>query len=185
MIDRPTNPRTEDRIAFELIRTDRASGQAEVVGRATFQEGRSTVEAPEAVAVAVRELLGRAFVDRVQADERPRGYRRSGSGQVDMLVPGMAEHFMARLRGLWLPYPDGTVVTAREASAALAAGRHEAVDVIDAGAVTDPSVRRMTLAESDEVLRARPIVQANPPVVGLRPAAERTEVNRTDCGWIA
>ena len=185
MTDRPTNPRTEDRITFELVRTDRPSGQAEVVGRATFQEGRSTVEAPEAVAVAVRELLGRAFVDRVQADERPRGYRRSGQGQVDMLVPGMAEHFIARLRGLWLPYPDGTVVTAREASAAAAPERPEAVDVIDAGAVTDPSVRRMTLAESDQVLRARPIVQANPPVVGLRPAAERTDVNRTDCGWIA
>ncbi|HEX6129936.1 MAG TPA: hypothetical protein VF071_13020 [Candidatus Limnocylindria bacterium] len=185
MTDRPTNPRTEDRITYELVRTDRASGQAEVVGRATFQEGRSTVDAPEAVAVAVRELLGRAFVDRVQADERPRGYRRSGQGQVDMLVPGMAEHFIARLRGLWLPYPDGTIVTAREAAASRAPERPEAVDVIDAGAVTDPSVRRMTLAESDEVLRARPIVQANPPVVGLRPATERTDVNRTDCGWIS
>lgn len=184
MIDNPTNPRTEDRITYELVRTDRASGQAEIVGRATFQEGRSTVDAPEAVAVAVRELLGRAFVDRVQADERPRGYRRSGHGQVDMLVPGMAEHFMARLRGLWLPYPDGTVVTAREAAASRAPERPEAVDVIDAGEVTDPSVRRMTLADSDEVLRARPIVQANPPLVGLRPAAERTGVNRTDCGWI-
>jgi len=39
-----------------------------------------------AVRVAVEELLGRAFVDRVQADERPRGYRRSGQGIVDMLV---------------------------------------------------------------------------------------------------
>jgi hypothetical protein len=118
MTDRPMDPRTEDRITYELLRTDRASGSSEVVGRATFHEGRSTVQAPEDIAVAVRELLGRAFVDRVQADERPRGYRRTGRGQVDMLVPGMAEHFIARLRGLWLPYPDGTVVTAREGAAA-------------------------------------------------------------------
>ena len=74
------------------------------------------MDAPEAVSVAVLELLQRPFVDRVQADERPRGYRRSGRGIVDMLVPGMAEHFIARMRGLWLPYPDGTVVTAREAT---------------------------------------------------------------------
>lgn len=183
MTDRPMDPRTEDRISYELVRTDRASGSSEVVGRATFHEGRSTVQAPEDVAVAVRELLGRAFVDRVQADERPRGYRRSGRGQVDMLVPGMAEHFIARLRGLWLPYPDGTVVTAREGVAAAPA----AEDLeFDAGAsVTDPSVRRVTLAESEEVLSARPIVQSNPPLVGLRPAVERTDVSRTDCGWIA
>lgn len=186
MTERPTDLRTEDRIAYELIRTERASGQAEVVGRATFQEGRSTVEAPDAVAVAVRELLGRAFVDRVQADERPRGYRRSGRGQVDMLVPGMPEHFIARLRGLWLPYPDGTVVTAREAGAEAPAPRPEPAEAYDAGAaVTDPTVRRMTLAESEQILDARPIVQANPPVVGLRAPAERRDVNRTDCGWIS
>ena len=186
MTERPTDPRTEDRITFELVRTDRASGAFEAVGTATFQEARSTVDAPEAVAVAVRELLGRAFVDRVQADERPRGYRRSGSGQVDMLVPGMAEHFIARLRGLWLPYPDGTVVTARQAAAgpSTAGGTSEPQEPPSV-AVADPSVRRLTLAESDRVLSARPIVQANPPVVGLRPAVERRDVNRTDCGWIA
>lgn len=187
MKERPTDPRTEDRIAYELVRTQRASGESEVVGTATFQDGRSTVDAPDNVAIAVRELLGRAFVDRVQADERPRGYRRSGRGQVDMLVPGMAEHFIARLRGLWLPYPDGTVVTAREAAAVApqaAAGSAEPPD-LQAVAVTDPSVRRLTLAESDQVLSTRPIVHANPPVVGLRPPAERRDVNRTDCGWIA
>jgi hypothetical protein len=183
MTDRPTDPRTEDRITYELVRTERASGGSEVVGSATFQEGRSTVQAPEGVAVAVRELLGRAFVDRVQADERPRGYRRSGRGQVDMLVPGMAEHFIARLRGLWLPYPDGTVVTAREAVAAAPAP--EDLEFDSGASVTDPSVRRVTLAESEQVLSARPIVQANPPLAGLRPTAERTEVSRTDCGWIA
>lgn len=185
MTDRPTDPRTGDRITYELVRTDRASGQSEPVGTATFQDGRSTVDAPEAVSVAVRELLGRAFVDRIQADERPRGYRRSGRGQVDMLVPGMAEHFIARLRGLWLPYPDGTVVTAREAAAAPPLRqRGDEPTETPATSVTDPAVRRVTLAESDQVLHARPIVQANPPVVGLRAPAERREVDRTDCGWI-
>ncbi len=185
MTQRPTDPRTEDRITFELIRTDRKSGQAETVGTTTFENGRSTVDAPEGVAVAVRELLGRAFVDRVQADERPRGYRRSGSGIVDMLVPGMPEHFIARLRGLWLPYPDGTVVTARERSLTHPAGPI-LPDPVDLGTavVTDPTVRRVTLAETDRVINARPIVRDNPPVIGLRPPAERREVNRTDCGWI-
>ena len=184
MTARPTDPRTEDRITYELVRTDRKSGLAERVGTATFENGRSTVDAPEAVAVAVRELLGKAFVDRVQADERPRGYRRSGQGIVDMLVPGMPEHFIARLRGLWLPYPDGTVVTAREA-AITPATRPTAPEPFDAGsAVTDPTVRRVTLAEAERVLNTRPIVQANPPIAGLRPPAERREVNRTDCGWI-
>ena len=185
MTERPTDPRTEDRITYELVRTDRKSGQAETVGTTTFENGRSTVDAPEAVAVAVRELLGRAFVDRVQADERPRGYRRSGQGIVDMLVPGMAEHFIARLRGLWLPYPDGTVVTAREQVLSHPSGPTlpEPVD-LGTSVVTDPTVRRVTLAETDRVLNARPIVRANPPVIGLRPPAERREVNRTDCGWI-
>lgn len=185
MTEQPIDPRTEDRITYELVRTDRASGDSEVVGTATFQEGRSTIDAPDSVAISVRELLGRAFVDRVQADERPRGYRRSGRAQVDMLVPGMAEHFIARLRGLWLAYPDGTVVTAREATDAPAfrspgADTGEATSVV----VTDPSVRRVTLAESDQVLAARPIVRANPPLVGLRAPSERRDVNRTDCGWI-
>jgi hypothetical protein len=79
------------------------------------------------------------------------------------------------------------VVTAREAAAAApraAAGPAEPLD-LPAVAVTDPSVRRLTLAESDQVLSTRPIVHANPPVVGLRPPAERRDVNRTDCGWIA
>jgi hypothetical protein len=185
MTDRPIDPRTEDRITFELVRTDRKSGEAGAVGTATFENGRSTVDAPEAVAVAVRELLGRAFVDRVQADERPRGYRRSGQGIVDMLVPGMPEHFIARLRGLWLPYPDGTVVTARQQAVAHPSGP-TLPDPIDVGSstVTDPAARRVTLAETERVLNTRPIVRANPPATGLRPPAERREVNRTDCGWI-
>ena len=45
----------------------------------------------------------------------PAATAAAGSGMVDMLVPGMAEHFIARLRGLWLSYPDGSVVTARAA----------------------------------------------------------------------
>ena len=115
VLNQPTDPRTEDTIVFELVRANRRTGETEPVGRATFAGGETRVDAPDAVSVAVLELLQRPFVDRVQADERPRGYRRSGRGIVDMLVPGMAEHFIARMRGLWLPYPDGTVVTASEA----------------------------------------------------------------------
>lgn len=183
MQPRPTDPRTEDTISYDLVRTDRKSGAEEAIGRATFSAGSSVVDAPEAVSVAVRELLERGFVDRVQADERPRGYRRSGQGMVEMLVPGMAEHFIARMRGLWLPYPDGTVVTAREAAGDRPV--RSAGSQVEAGPpVTDPAIRRTTLADSDEMLHARPLVAANPPITGLRSADERTGVARTDCGWI-
>jgi hypothetical protein len=50
--------------------------------------------------------------------------------------------------------------------------------------VADPSTRRATLAESDAILHTRPLVVANEPLTGLRPADERTGVTRTDCGWI-
>jgi hypothetical protein len=187
VIDRAGDPRTEDTIVYELLRREREDADPAVVGTATFRGGHATVDAPEAIAVAVRELLERAFVDRVRADERPRGYRRSRRGQVDMLVPGMPEHFVARLRGLWLAYPDGSVVTARSGTA----GRAEPVawpsipDLSQASSpVTDPAVRRGTLTERDEILHARPLVRSNDPLTGLRPAEERT-VARTDCGWIA
>jgi hypothetical protein len=77
------------------------------------------------------------------------------------------------------------VVTARERAITSPSGPTlpEPVD-LGTAVVTDPSVRRVTLAETDRVLNARPIVRANPPVIGLRPPAERREVNRTDCGWI-
>ena len=146
MLNQPTDPRTEDTIVFELVRANRRTGESEVVGRAIFAGGETRVDAPEAVSVAVLELLQRPFVDRVQADERPRGYRRSGRGIVDMLVPGMAEHFIARMRGLWLPYPDGTVVTAREAIGPPPIVVVERVEM--APSVTDSAVRRGTLAES-------------------------------------
>lgn len=185
MLDRSRDPRTEDRIVFELLSTERRTGAEQVIGSAVFEAGATKVEAPEAVAVAITELMQRAFVDRVQADERPRGYRRSGQGMVDMLVPGMPEHFIARLRGLWLPYPDGTVVTARpaeETSVRLQPAEPEPAEL--GSPVTDPAVRRSTLADSDQILNVRPIVPANPPASGLRAADERVGVNRTDCGWI-
>lgn len=186
MLDQPADPRTEDTIVFELLRADRATGDTEVIGSATFRDGRTRVDASEGVALAVQELLQRPFVDRVQADERPRGYRRSGRGIVDMLVPGMPEHFIARLRGLWLSYPDGTVVTAREASPASPMARAALVERIETGpAVTDPGVRRGTLADSSAILNARPLVQANEPLTGLRAVDERPDLSRTDCGWIA
>lgn len=185
MVHQPADPRTEDTIVFELLRSDRSGGPGEVVGWATFSDGRTSVDAPENVAVAVRELLLRPFVDRVQADERPRGYRRSGRGIVDMLVPGMPEHFIARLRGLWLAYPNGMVVTAREGAANARGERTLVLDKVETGpAVADPSVRRATLAESTAILNARPLVQANEPLTGLRPATERPDLARTDCGWI-
>jgi hypothetical protein len=182
VLNQPTDPRTEDTIVFELVRANRRTGESEVVGRATFADGRTRVDAPDAVSVAVEELLQRPFVDRIQADERPRGYRRSGRGMVDMLVPGMAEHFIARMRGLWLPYPDGTVVTARETAAPPPITIVERVE--QGPAVTDPAVRRGTLAESTEILNARPLVKANDPLSGIRPSGGRPDVARTDCGWI-
>jgi hypothetical protein len=182
VLNQPTDPRTEDTIVFELLRANRRTGESEVVGRAIFADGRTRVDAPEAVSVAVQELLQRPFVDRVQADERPRGYRRSGRGIVDMLVPGMAEHFIARMRGLWLAYPDGTVVTAQEA---VGPAPMAVVERVETGpSVTDPGVRRGTLAESAEILNARPLVKANDPLSGIRPSGERPDVSRTDCGWI-
>jgi hypothetical protein len=143
------------------------------------------VEAPDAVRIAVEELLARTFVDRVQADERPRGYRRSGRGMVDMLVPGMPEHFIARMRGLWLSYPDGSVVTARAATG----GSSTAVTVTestDVGSpVTDARVRRATLVAADDTLGTRPLVRTHAPDTGLRPVrADAGPVSRTDCGWL-
>ena len=182
VLNQPTDPRTEDTIVFELVRANRQTGATEPVGRATFAGGETRVDAPEAVSVAVLELLQRPFVDRVQADERPRGYRRSGRGIVDMLVPGMAEHFIARMRGLWLPYPDGTVVAARLAIGLPPIAVVERVEM--APSVTDSAVRRGTLAESAEILNARPLVKANDPLSGIRPTGERPDVSRTDCGWI-
>lgn len=188
MIDRHADPRTDDTIVFELLSTPRGSTEPRVIGRATFRGGTATVEAPDAVRIAVEEQLARAFVDRVQADERPRGYRRSGHAMVDLLVPGMPEHFIARLRGLWLSYPDGSVVTAREAQS----GGSTAIalpDVVDIGPpVSDPSLRRATLASADQALGTRPLVRPHPPDLGVRPADDEARlegpVRRTDCGWV-
>ncbi len=183
VIDRSGDPRTGDSIVYELLRGTPGS-EPSVAGRAAFEGGRSEVEAPEEIAIAVRELLDRAFVDRVRADERPRGYRRSRQGAVEMLVPGMAEHFIARLRGLWLPYPDGSVVTARLAGAGTAV-LAPSPDLGEAGApVTDASVRRGTLLDSAERLAKQPLVAGNDPISGLRPGTERRAA-RSDCGWIA
>lgn len=188
MIDRQADPRTEDTIVFELLSTPRGSTQSQVVGTATFRDGRASVEASDAVRIAVEEQLARGFVDRVQADERPRGYRRSGRGMVDLLVPGMPEHFIARLRGLWLSYPDGSVVTARQADI----GGSTAValpEVVDVGPpVTDPALRRATLGSADQALGARPLVRPHPPDIGVRPDDDvepaSGPVRRTDCGWL-
>ena len=185
MIDRTADPRTEDTLVYELLQTPRGAHEPDVIGQATFRDGKTVIEAPEEVRIAVEELLTRAFVDRVQADERPRGYRRSGSGMVDMLVPGMPEHFIARLRGLWLSYPDGSVVTARPGGAM--STLQTVVEPSDTGTpVTDAQVRRATLVSADRRLGTRPLVRANAPGDGLRPENERTigPVNRTDCGWI-
>ena len=185
MIDRTADPRTDDTLVYELVRTVRGATEPEVIGHATFHAGRVVIDAPEGVKVAVEELLSRAFVDRVRADERPRGYRRSGRGIVEMLVPGMAEHFIARLRGLWLSYPDGSVVTARPGAAM--SSMPTVADPSDTGTpVTDARVRRATLVRADLLLGTRPLVRANAPEDGRRPDSELAfgPVSRTDCGWI-
>jgi len=183
MIDPHADPRTEDTLGYDLVRST-APGDPEIVGRATFRAGRTTVEAPDNIRIAVEELLERAFVDRVQADERPRGYRRSGHGMVDMLVPGMPEHFIARMRGLWLSYPDGSVVTARSAAGA-SLPAVTSPDSTDVGPpVTDAVVRRATLAVVDDTIGRRPLVLAHPPETGIRPASAGSPVGRTDCGWL-
>lgn len=187
MVIRASDPRTGDTIVYELLRTPRGASQPEVIGRATFRDGSSSVDAPQEVSIAVSELLARAFVDRVEADERPRGYRRSGRRSVEMLVPGMAEHFVARLRGLWLPYPDGSVITARPAvlDPAEPAARPALPDLGETGpAVVDPAIRRASLAQSGEILHVGPLVRANEPASGIRRADERRGIARTDCGWI-
>lgn len=186
MLDRTADPRTDDTISYELLVARRGAADPEVVGRATYRSGQATVEAPDNIRIAVEELLGRAFVDRVQADERPRGYRRSGRGIVDLLVPGMPEHFIARLRGLWLSYPDGSVVTARAAETV--SSLPTVPDPADAGPpVIDPQVRRSTLNRADSVLGTRPLVLAHAPDIGTRPesgAPATGPVGRTDCGWL-
>jgi hypothetical protein len=188
MLDRSADPRTEDVIVFELLRAERGAPEPTVVGRATFSNGRTSVDGPDAITVAVEELLARAFVDRVQADERPRGYRRSGSGIVDMLVPGMPEHFIARLRGLWLSYPDGSVVTARQHAGAGAIAAVEAAPE-SAPPVTDSATRRSTLADADRAVNKGPLVRAHAPDTGIRPAGALAyrgtgPVGRSDCGWL-
>lgn len=187
MIDRATDPRTDDTIVYELLRTPRGANDSEVVGRATFRAGRSLVEAPEEISIAVSELLDRAFVDRLRADERPRGYRRTGSNSVDMLVPGMPEHFIARLRGLWLPYPDGSLITARPSqshseAATTATLRTDTGD--SAAQITDPAVRRSSLSQSSEILHLGPLIRGNEPASGTREPGEAPGPARTDCGWI-
>jgi hypothetical protein len=85
MLDPHADPRTEDTLAYDLLA---ASGGAEpaVVGRATFRAGEVRVDGPENIRVAVEEQLSRPFVDRIRADERPRGYRRTGRGTVPAIV---------------------------------------------------------------------------------------------------
>ena len=189
MIDPHADPRTEDTLVYELLRTERHAREPQVVGHATFRGGRTKVEGPESIKVAVEEQLERAFVDRVQADERPRGYRRTGRGVVDMLIPGMAEHFIARMRGLWLSYPDGSVVTARQATtgSSTVVALPESTDV--GPPVTVAGMRRQTLGAADRTLGTKPLVLSHPPETGIRPSGTATEpgtgpVGRTDCGWI-
>jgi hypothetical protein len=185
MLDPHADPRTEDTLVYELLATARGGTEPAVVGRATFKGGTTSVDAPDAVRVAVEELLARSFVDRVEADERPRGYRRSGRGIVDMLIPGMAEHFIARMRGLWLPYPDGTLVTARPAESGSTPARTVPEPVDIGPPVVEPGIRRATLGVADQTTNTRPLVVSHAPDTGIRPfGPARGPVSRTDCGWL-
>ena len=56
MINRAGDPRTDDTIVYDLLRTPRGGAPASV-GRATFRGGSTTVDGPEEITVAVRELL--------------------------------------------------------------------------------------------------------------------------------
>ena len=182
MLSRSRDPRTEDVITYDLVQSG-AQGEA-VVGSATFQGGRWQISAPDRVSAALEELLASPFMDRVRADERPRGYRRSGQGQVDMLLPGMAEHFVARMRGLWLAFPDQTVITAREGRVRTSASSVSAPDAAETGPpVVDPAVRRSTLERADDAVSARALVRAADPDAGTRPSGS-VALRRTDCGWI-
>lgn len=182
MINRASDPRTADRIVYELLRTPAAKGDPAVIGSASYAHGSTQIEADAEVDAALRELLARPFVDRIQADERPRGYRRSRQGQVDLLVPGMPEHFIARMRGLWLSYPDGSVVTARELGSPGPAPLAVTPEAVEAGpAVVDSSTRLATLVVSDQMAGGRPLVRAHPPIEGDRPGVA---AHRTDCGWL-
>ena len=179
-------PSRHDVVAYEILRTAPGASHPDVIGRAIFVGGTATVEAPENVTVPIQELLDRAFVDRVKPDERPPGYRRSGAGAVDLLVPGMPEHFRARMRGLWLSYPDGSVVTARPMSVPPPRRREAAPSFADP-VVTDPAVRQATLTVSQQVIGR--LVRENAPEAGIRPIepAEPSEmaIGRSDCGWLS
>ena len=101
----------------------------------------------------------------------------------------MPEHFIARMRGLWLSYPDGSVITARAATAgsSTAVALPESTDV--GPPVTDARTRRATLGTADRTLGTRPLVLSHPPDTGIRPIGETTTigvspVSRTDCGWL-
>lgn len=179
-------PSRHDVVGYEVLRTPAGASQPEVVGRATFVGGAVTVEAPENIRVAIEEQLERAFVDRVKADERPAGYRRSGSSAVDFLVPGMPEHFRARMRGLWLSYPDGSVVTARPMSVSPPRRRGTASTGADRS-VADPALRQATIAISREAI-GRSLVKENAPEAGIRPPEPvepmEMSIGRSDCGWL-
>ncbi len=182
MINRAADPRTDDTLVYELLRTPEGASESTVIGTATFRGGKTSVDVPGDVGIAVDELLNQAYVDRLQSDERPRGYRRTGRADVGMLVPGMAEHFIARLRGLWLPYPDGSVITAREHGETSPPPPATYAEVTESGpVVTDPTLRRATLAETDRILNVPPLIRGNAPLSGVRP---EERARRTDCGWL-
>lgn len=178
----PPVPARDDVIVFELLRTARGARDPETIGSARFTAGRIEIEAPENVKASLEDELERPFVDRIQADERPAGYRRSNRAGVDFLVPGMPEHFRARLRGLWLSYPDGSVVTARAAEYQPPARRVAARRAAPEQPVTETALRSETLVENTRAL-GRPLVRAHPPAAGVRPE-EVVPVGRSDCGWI-
>ena len=81
----------------------------------------------------------------------------------------MPEHFIARMRGLWLSYPDGSVITARARPPARRPPLRlpESTDV--GPPVTDARTRRATLGAADRTLGTRPLVLSHPPDTGHPP----------------
>jgi len=92
------------------------------------------------------------------------------------------------MRGLWLSYPDGSGITARETvpAASIPGPLLPMPETSETTpAVVDPAIRRGTLEASAETAGGPPLVRGHAPLSGVRPSGQTLRAHRTDCGWIA